>query len=161
MSNSGTGMSNSKQEELYHVVTITAQQQAAVKYCLYNWMQHRVLAFMSALQRTDEVTNPDSLQKASDHVLKTINKYDTLTMHFPHFADYIRGGIKLFYFSEENFALIQKSLEMYSSETANQVIGGDKARIIDVQMIMLQDLFKESRQYKFTLNEIAKFKGMI
>jgi len=153
-------MSDKTGEELYHVVTITAHQQAAIGYVLYNWTQLRILECLSALQKTDSVVNPSSLEKAGDYVLEAMTKYDVLTMNFPHFSDVIRGKFKLFYFNEENFNLIQKSLDLYDFETAKQVIGEQRARAINTQMRKLSDLFKESRQYKYTLPEINRFKNL-
>ena len=144
-------------QEQFHILSITPNQQAALRYCVLNWVQQKTLLYINALKNkpTDE-----KFAIASESISESLMLYDELAGIWPVVTEHsLRGPTKLFYFDPKHFRALRQALNLYNKSTANIVLGESRARFVDAQMGELRRLLHESSKFTYELSELNSKAG--
>lgn len=144
-------MSKEKEQE-YHVISITPNQQAALRYCMLNWVQQKTIFYINALRNKDKI---EYYIAASESMAEAFVRYDEIAGVWPIITgSSLKGPIQLYYFDPERFRVLKQALNLYNNEIVQHVLGDVRARLVEAQMEELNRLFHESTKFTFTLMEL-------
>jgi len=138
--------------EQFHVISITPNQQAALRYCMLNWVQQKMLFFINALKHHNK---DEHFAYANESMVDAVMFYDDIAGEWPSATgSALKGPTRFFYFNVRHFTILSQALDLYNKETASFILGESRVRIINAQMKELKRLFFESNKYTYTLSEI-------
>jgi hypothetical protein len=141
-----------------HILAINGRQQAALKYCLFNWMQQKIVENMNNIV-LNSYTNPaENFDASIGDALKVTRTYEKYSCLFPSpFHSSPTGKCMMVYYAEEDFKNIVDAVESYNDVTAGHVLPEDIFGRIAEDMPKLKDLVLRSYQFQYTLEELKKY----
>jgi len=139
---------------VYHLLNLSAYQQAALRYCLYNLAQQKMISYLEFLSK-----RPDfSLERLGSNITEIMKQYDTMATLLSPFQghDAFRGKVRLLMYNPNFYKFVVEAVNRYNFITCELIVGNDVATKIHYQMEKLSELVNHSNLFTFTKQEIEK-----
>jgi hypothetical protein len=146
--------SNKILDPKFHVMVLNTMQQAALRYCMYNLLQQKIISHLDFVSRNPEF----SLKRVGKEVTELLRQYDEFCTLLSNFQgpEAFKGKKKMVLYTKDFFKYIIQAIERYNLETSELALGGFTATKLDYYIEGLTSLIYESSINLYTQDEIKK-----
>jgi hypothetical protein len=143
------------QQNLMHVVGLSAEEQVALKLILSNYTKMLVKAYMMDASKLDG--DERAVVERWRRVCYAFDTYDVITSTMPSLISYSNNGAKpqLFRFLPKGIKTVLQAIDAFDSNS-NAGMEVEEVQVVEAVGALLREKFVESSKYYYTNEEIQK-----